>query len=152
MNPRRLKEGSQGLGELIRHTLQRAFPGVEFSVVPLDQTEFGVHWKYKAPGAPGEKEVREHLAERWPSIDAKLRDSDVQSVTGRTGTIANTASKPTPALATSILKSLMPPKKSPLGKYEERCRYCREVKKRFSPCWNCSRGAQPGKHARWQKG
>ena len=76
MNPRRLDGGPQELASLILRNLQGAFAGVEFSLEPLDQTEFGVYWRYKAPGAPSEKDVRVYMALHWPSIDAKLRDSD----------------------------------------------------------------------------
>jgi hypothetical protein len=62
-NPRRLDGGSEELGNLTRTTLQSAFPGVEFFVESLDQTEFGVYWKYKAPRAPSERDVRVHMAQ-----------------------------------------------------------------------------------------
>src|ERR1022692_620559 len=100
--------------------------------------EFGVHWKYKAPGAPGEKEVRVHLAEQWPSIDAKLRDSDGRTFSSPTGGArgntpsSSTAAAPAPTVqgadSASILKALMPPKKAPLPDYMMRCRYCRKPK------------------------
>ena len=82
MNPRRLDGGSQELASLLLRNLRGAFPGVEFSLEPLDQTEFGVYWRYKAPGAPSEKDVRVYMASQWPSIDAKLRDSGERTLAG----------------------------------------------------------------------
>jgi hypothetical protein len=84
MNRRRLDGGSQELASLILRNLQGAFPGVEFSLEPHGQTEFGVYWRYKAPGAPTEKDIRVYMALHWPSIDAKLRDSDARTLAGRT--------------------------------------------------------------------
>jgi len=89
MNPRRLDGGPQELASIILRNLQGAFPGVEFSLEPLDQTEFGVYWRYKAPGAPSEKDVRVHMALHWPSVDAKLRDSDARTLAGRTGGVTD---------------------------------------------------------------
>jgi hypothetical protein len=124
MNPRRLDGGSQELGELIRHSLQGTFPGIEFFLEPLDQTEFGVYWKYKAPGAPSEKDVRVHMALNWPSIDAKLRDSDVQAIAGRTGGATGVA---------SILQSLKPKNKS-----LKTCPHCgKDCRRSARACVHC---------------
>jgi hypothetical protein len=107
MNPRRLDGGSQELASLILRNLQGAFPGVEFSLEPLDQTEFGVYWRYKAPSAPSEKDVRVYMALHWPSIDAKLRDSDGRAFAGRRGEMTDTVSQLAAAPA-----AIKPPKKS----------------------------------------
>jgi ribosomal protein L40E len=101
MNPRRLDGGSQELASLILRNLQGAFPGVEFSIVPLDQTEFVVYWRYKAPGAPSEKDVRLHMALHWPSIDARLRDFDMQAIAGISASSAGAAQRAS-SLASSV--------------------------------------------------
>jgi hypothetical protein len=124
MNPRRLDGGAQELGELIRNSLQGAFPGVEFSLEPLDQTEFGVCWKYKAPGAPSEKDVRVYMALHWPSIDAKLRDSDGQAFAGRTRGATDIQTVPQP------LKSR--------SKSAKLCRRCGAENRKSNPgCTQC---------------
>jgi RNA polymerase subunit RPABC4/transcription elongation factor Spt4 len=124
MNPRRLDGGSQELASLILHSLQGAFPGVEFSLEPLDQTEFGVYWRYKAPGAPSEKDVRVYMALHWPSIDAKLRDSDGPTPVGRRGGMT---------AIESPLQTLRPKKKS-----VKVCRHCHAENRRSAKvCNNC---------------
>ena len=131
MGQRRLDGGSQELASLILHNLQGAFRGVEFSIVPLDQTEFGICWRYKAPGAPSEKDVRVHMALNWPSIDAKLRDSDGQAVGGRMGEMIGTPSQPAAALA-----AIKPPKKS-----VRICGHCgAEMRRSAKRCTTCGWG------------
>jgi hypothetical protein len=124
MNPRRLDGGSQELASLILHSLQGAFPGVEFNLEPLDQTEFGVYWIYKAPGAPTEKDVRVYMALHWPSIDAKLRDSDGQAFAGRTGRATGIQ---------SVLQTLKPKSKS-----VKVCKWCQAENRRSARgCTSC---------------
>jgi hypothetical protein len=140
MNPRRLDGGSEELASIILRNLQGAFPGVEFSVVPLDQTEFGVYWRYKAPGAPTERDIRLHLAAHWPSIDAKLRDSDERTLARRTAGPPNL----------SALMQLLKPAKR---KSTKACRRCGSEQRRgaagcsqcgaaFPQCAYCSRVLQ----------
>ncbi len=88
MNPRRLDGGPEELASLILHNLQGAFPGVGFFLVPLDQTGFGVFWRYKAPGAPSEKDVREYMGRNWPDINLKAGDSDGQTLAGMSASSA----------------------------------------------------------------
>jgi hypothetical protein len=127
MNPRQLDGGSTELASLILHNLQGSFPGVEFSVVPLDQTEFGVYWQYKAPGAPSEKAVRVHMASQWPSIDTKLGDSDEQMVADLAQAARNLQ---------SVVRAVKPPKRS-----TKTCPRCgSEQRKSAKGCTQCGLG------------
>lgn len=124
---RQLDGGPRELALIINRGLQSAFPGVEFFLEPLDQTEFGVYWRYKAPGAPSEKDVRVYMALHWPSIDAKLRDSDGRALAGRTG--GATDIRP-------VLQTLKPKKAS-----RKTCRRCGADNRRSAKgCSVCGHG------------
>lgn len=128
MNPRRLDGGSQELASIIHHNLQGAFPGVEFFLELLDQTGLRVYWRYEVPGAPSEKDVRVYLALNWPSIDAKLSDSDGQASAGRIREMADTASQL--AAAPAAIK--------PKSKSMKQCKHCGSENRRSArACNNC---------------
>ncbi len=144
MNPRRLDGGPQELASLLLRNLQGAFPGVEFSLEPLDQTEFAVYWRYKAPGAPSEKDVRVYMASHWPSIDAKLRDSGERTLAGMSANSVRAVQQAS-SLASSMRRKgnrkTCPECKQELRMSARVCIYCGHG---FPLCEDCNTLIVPG--------